>query len=352
MRSNSCLGLLALCLTFYSGSDAQARESAHRAQLTQKSLQSGLGVGEVSLLNRLPGPGSEAVVQRLSEGFARQQELTGTFAMEQDGAKLHAVGPNGVRFRIDDDGTAIRYRNRALTDHGSYKRVAVKDRMSHEKLVELGLSLIRGSLADFVNLSADDALVPLKSDYEIEGGISESGVKHEEKVVSGTIVFGRTIAGIDVVGPGSKVAITFGNDGSVLAFHVDWPQYEKVGRTQRVLARNALFERVSALSTMRFGSDEVQVKRFECGYFDAGASKTRDRMAVIQAGCMVHYTGLKKVNHDGKSESIMTAIVDPVPVGATVEPDAGWPHATALLKTGDVCAISELSSAVSAPATP
>jgi len=339
---------LGIFLVLCSSSVAFGRESAQRAAFNRKSLQAGLGVGEVSLLRRLPGPGAETVVQRLITGFAEKASLAGKFAVNRADGKLYATS-GSVRFRVDDDGTRIRYDNRTRVDDASYQRVSVENRMSHERLVELGLAFIAGPLADFVKVGPRDKIVPLQSEYEIEGGVDHHGKRDEEKVVSATIVLGRTIDGTHVIGSGSKVSITFGNNAAVLAFSVDWPGYESVPRRQQVLGISEIWERVSALSTMRFGADDVRIRRFECGYFDDGARLGRDTTALIQAACAVHYVGSRNVTSNGSAGAIQTAIVDQIPVGVVVEPDSGWPHATALLTHGDVCAVSEVPRSEAGP---
>ncbi len=342
------IGILTALIGLHVSTVAAGRESEQRAALNRKSLQSGLGAGAVALLRRLPGPGAETVAQRLTTEFAERQRLGGAVVLQQGEGRVDAtVGT--ARFRVDDDGTRIRYDNRATVDNGKYERVSVEKRLSHDQLVDLGLKFIAGPISPYVKLGRGDEIVPLKSEYEVEGGVDQHGKRDEDKVVAATIVFGRTVNGIHVVGSGSKISVTFGNDTSILGFRVDWPQYASTAQHQQVLSTHEIWERVSALSSMHFGADDVKVERFECGYFDNGARADRDKNAFVQAACSVHYVGRKNVQHEGRTESLVTAIADQIPVGVVVEPDAAWPHATALLTRGDVCAVSEMWSSVESP---
>jgi hypothetical protein len=338
----------ATLLVLYVSSPVAARETEERAQLTRRSLESGLGVPDVGLLKRLPGPGAESVLQRLVTGFAATQFLSGKFQIKPGDGKLFAASGT-ARFRVDDDGTRLRYDNRAEVERPTYHKVSVGNRVPHERLVELGLAFIGGPLAEFVKIGPNEAIVPLKSEYEVEGGVDQHGERDEDKVVSATMVFGRVVDGTNVIGGGSKVSVTFANDGGVLAFYVDWPNYERVAQRQQVLGVPEIWERVSALSSMRFDADEVEVKRFECGYFDSGARPRRDKSALIQAACAVHYVGSKNVPVEGQTAEIKSAVVDQIPAGVVVQPDAGWFHAVALLSQGDVCAVSEVSVASTVP---
>jgi hypothetical protein len=157
-----------------------------------------------------------------------------------------------------------------------------------------------------------------------------------QEVVAATIVFGRKHQGVDIVGAGSKVMVTFANDQQPVAFAYDWPEYVDAGKSQAVLSPDLIWARSTSLATMRFPATSVAVRRFECGYFDPGARfSKRDPSAVIQAACVAHYVGSQPATQSGVP-GVDEAVGDPIPIGVTVEPDAGWPHATVLRAFGDV----------------
>lgn len=79
-----------------------------------------------------------------------------------------------------------------------------------------------------------------------------SGHTEEEKVVSSIVVFGRRVDGVDIVGPGSKIALYVANDGMVFGFDGDWPRYERTAQRQDLGWRESQLinmERDSCLET-------------------------------------------------------------------------------------------------------
>ncbi|WP_437597161.1 hypothetical protein WMF28_31585 [Sorangium sp. So ce590] len=354
MKRSVVAALVASIAALSSG--AQARESAYRAELGARSRASGLGAKTVELLRRLPGRGNAEVaslvtsrlrapagVLRLAEGSERQNV---------DGGRLQVTSTSGWSIRVREDGTRVEFDNRGYLEQAAAGKVAVKDRISHEELEQIGKSFISKTLGGLVTTKAGEELVPLKSEYEVHGGGEGAGPKQYENVVANTIVFGRTVNGIAVLGAGSKIAVTFANDRTPVAFSYDWPEYAALGERQDVHDMSVINERMSALASMRFGASEVEVKRFECGYFDRGAKRKRDVAAPIQAACVVHYVGRRQVQEVAadraapESGAVVTAISDAIPVGVHVLEDAAWPHAQALRKHGDVCAVSEISEAL------
>lgn len=50
-----------------------------------------------------------------------------------------------------------------------------------------------------------------------------------------TVIFSRVVNGVAVVGPGSKVAVLFDANHSIVGFDFDWPTYASAGRTQPII---------------------------------------------------------------------------------------------------------------------
>ena len=164
----------------------------------------------------------------------------------------------------------------------------------------------------------------MKTQYEIEDSADDRGVFYEGLIAS-MVVFGRTIDGLDIVGAGSKVAITFANDGTSVAVDCDWPQYSKLDAWQKVLDIRDIEERARVQSRIRVGDSSVE--RFECGYFDAGGKKRRrDLTAPIQTACFVHELETKTANFMPIGSGRITVL----PIGEKVEYDDAWPMARTL----------------------
>jgi len=317
-------------------SAAYAEELPARADLNKRSLAKGLDKSSVALLRRLPGKGAVQAARALQTKFAAGSSfaIAGAGKETQDAKRFRIEGPQGAwSINIKGDGTAA---NVSRYDYlKTSPRVAPAQRLSAADLEKLGRQFIAKELSEFVKLDASDELVALKTQYQVEStGKGASTVR--EEVAAATIVFGRKHLGVDVVGAGSKVMVTFANDHQPVAFAYDWPEYVDTGRTQAILSPDLIWARSIALATMRFAATSVAVRRFECGYFDPGARfSKRDKNAPIQAACVAHYVGSQaptQAGATGRDE----AVGDPIPIGVTVEADAGWPHATAVRTFGDV----------------
>jgi hypothetical protein len=67
----------------------------------------------------------------------------------------------------------------------------------------------------------------------------------------GRVVLSREIGGIPVVGAGSKVTVTFLNDGSLVSFRYDWPVYTRTGRAQAMASPTEVLRRLQRVSGVR-----------------------------------------------------------------------------------------------------
>lgn len=107
------------------------------------------------------------------------------------------------------DGTRVRYRNYdALASKEGLGRPPA-DRLSNEVLEDLGRRFVTDHLASLVTLGPGEELVPLFTDHEINGmqAVGPGAGPAVEQVTSSRIMFGRTIGGVSVIGPGSKVSV-------------------------------------------------------------------------------------------------------------------------------------------------
>jgi hypothetical protein len=210
-------------------------------------------------------------------------------------------------------------------------------------------------------LRKGERLVPEATSVRIESGIATDGTSASSSVVSNRIVFTREIDGIPVVGAGSKVTITFLNDGSVESFRYDWPTYVPTGRKQRQTTNEAILRRIqhvvgvrtntaiadavhsaSGITTANQQIDlggNMQLERLACGYYDPGFMN-RAVKAPVQAGCYYHVVYSK-----GAGEYVTKAAYSgAVPAAKQAEPDARWPE-EALLRGQKVPALPAAPSA-------
>jgi hypothetical protein len=327
---------------------ASAEELQPRVDLNNRSLVKGLDRASVPLLKRLPGAGAQAVARALSAKFGAGSKL------QLAGKGTESVNPGRVRIDgadgawgidVKGDGSAARVQRYDYLK--TAPRVAPQQRIASAELEALGRQFIATDLRDFVRVTSDDELVALKTEYQVESA-GQGPTLAREEVAAATVVFGRKRKGVDIVGAGSKIMVTFANDRQPVAFSFDWPEYVETGKVQRVQSIDLIRERVTALSSMRFQAASVTIRRFECGYFDAGArTRTRDLSASIQSACLVHYVGSSATGKPG-SIGPDEGVMDPIPAGELVEADTAWPHAAAVRQYGDICRQSPVAGAFNA----
>jgi hypothetical protein len=308
-----------------------AADSAARKQLHQRSMEAGVGVPQVALLQVKAGPGRETALKAVRQRFGQASGtvyLSGTSKTE---AKRRSVVQRGKGWALEvaGDGSKVRYLNYAFLDSAANKHVAVAARPAQQELETKGRRFISEQLGDLVRLGAGEEIVPLYTEYNVAGGgPTAPGAKPDAEVVTAAnVVFGRTVDGVHVIGRGSKIAVTFGTDGTVAGFDYDWPEYRHSGRTQKVVPMAEVNARARKLAPEDVERRDVKVERVECGYLDRGPG--RDAQAPLQSACAIYTVSRSIVDeaaHAKHPESghITVAKITVVPAGETVEPDAKW----------------------------
>jgi hypothetical protein len=218
--------------------------------------------------------------------------------------------------------------------------------MTLAQLESAGRDFIARALPDTITLTQAERLEPELISARLEGGVAVDGTSGYSAVVANRIVFTREIGGIPVLGAGSKVTITFLNDGSVESFSYDWPQYTPTERIQATADVAEILRRVQRVAGVRINrdvlpganrgssvagsasvdlGDNATLQRLVCGYYDPGVM-VREADAPVQAGCYYHV-----VYTQGAGEFITRAgRAGAVPAARLFEADRSWPEATVL----------------------
>ena len=205
-----------------------------------------------------------------------------------------------------------------------------------------GRAYVAKVLAQSITLAPGETLVTESFAARKEGGVGRDGVAAPTNVTGNRIVFSREMNGTAVIGNGSKVTITFLNDGSVESFRYDWPTYSVTGRQQATVSPSDILLRVQRVVGARSGTAaatgvyaapapstsgkidlgaDAQLERLTCGYYDPGLN-ARDAVAPVQAACYyhaVHFAG-------SGSEALKAGFSGAVPAAAKAEPDSRWPE--------------------------
>ena len=322
---------------------ASAASFPYRDDLNRTSRVAGIGPTEVPLLQRQPGRGARVVADEILRRYRDSRSAittSGEYTQDVSPKRVRYIGASGWYLQVYGDGTAVRYRNYPYLDSAADLGRPVAARLSDERLEALGRAFIARELAGYVTLAKGEEVVAFSSVHEINGSqenVPGSSAKRREEVVSSQVNFSRTVRGVAVVGRGSKVSVIFANNGVPLGFDLDWPTYAETGESQPVLGVTDINRRASSVLTVNPFGTGATIRRYECGYFDAGARR-RDAAAPIQASCFLHYVvqtvGDTERNKLDPTDGLEKAgYAQPIPVGVRVKADQGWPEAM-LLCTG------------------
>jgi hypothetical protein len=256
---------------------------------------------------------------------------------------------SGSTWRLDvfGDGSGAEFTDADAFERAHLSGVQASEVMSKEALEASGRAFVERTLSRLIILQQDERLVLAATSRRTEGGVAPGGERAYSAVVAHRVVFSREISGIPVVGAGSKVTVTFLNDGSVESFRYDWPVYTRTGRVQAMAAPIEVLHRLQRISGVRTKAEvdrelealpnlesitgpvklgpTVELQDMKCGYYDPGFA-LRDQAAPIQAGCYYHL-----LQSRGKGEYLTTAgYSGAVPAAASFEPDTRWPEANVL----------------------
>jgi hypothetical protein len=329
----------ALCVLTILANKSVCGEEFPEARADQQFfITQGFKLSSMPLLHRLPGDKTEAATNALVE------KLCGTacppLARRTPGS-FEEVSHGDWTLQILGDGTAARYRALEVSKRAHSLAKEESQRTASDALVREGRAFIESTLAAVIVLGPDEKLVPLGVDYRFEAGQNLKTLEVTRSVVANRIVFGRTIHDVPIVGGGSRVVLTFANDGSLESFQYDWPTY-RAANMQTAANLENLLERVkrvishrsgSPMSTFPFtgtksrGTEGIELfkntvlQKLNCGYYDPGYA-SRDASAPVQLGCVYHVVRGFPGDRMGFAGAIPGAV--------EIEPDLAWPEASIL----------------------
>jgi hypothetical protein len=279
---------------------APAQDLPQFTAMKQASLATGFGTSTLPVLRRNSSTSQADVTSALRAAVCAD---CSSLTAKQDGN----LQSSSERFNVtvSSDGTAADFRDLAVAARSHSQAKPLEQKMSAAVLEKAGLAYITAKLGASIVLGQNEELVPLLTDYRVEGAQDLSTGVVTRSVAANRIVFGRKLNGVPVVGNGSRVVITFANDGSVESFHYDWPNYASTG-SQSMVTSSALLGRIQQAVGARSGvppeltaaipeqKDAVghvalnratQLESMQCGYYDAGADAG---LTSVQPGCVYH----------------------------------------------------------------
>jgi hypothetical protein len=230
-----------------SGSAARAADLPRTKAHQQLSATKGFSDTELAVLQRTGGMDQDTV----SSSVIGKLRPSSAYQSTKVGAKLRITGTQWS-LEVEGDGSAAEYQDLAVEAQAHSLGKPLSAEMPAAELEQRGRVFIASNLASEIVLGADEELVALRTDYRTEGGQDAATGEISQAVVANRIVFGRTLQGVPIVGNGSKVILTFTNDGSLESFRYDWPAYQ-VTATQNVVDAGEVLSRVQKVISARNG---------------------------------------------------------------------------------------------------
>ena len=328
-RHTLTAGALLAVSAMISGSIAQADDLPQTKNRQRLAVTQGFGGAKWSVMSRTGSTNqnvvSNALIGKLRPGANTQAAV--------DRGILHVSGDTWT-LDVSADGSAAEYRDQDVASRMHALGRPASQQMSSAALEQAGRAYIAANLSSQITLGTDEELVALRADYRTDGGIDLNTGEATNVVVANRVVFGRMIGGIPVVGNGSKVILTFGNDGALESFHYDWPTYQ-AGATQSVTDPSEMMTRVQKVLGARSGvtsatsrvalpnarssafplvvTPNTQLQSFECGYYDSGSGSAQS----IQPGCTY-------LAYSQDANGIRQGYAGAVPAGTQFTADPSW----------------------------
>ena len=288
------------------GTAASGEISPELQGLRTKSEKEALGERALVVLRRQPGPGNDAALDTAlraldASGFPG---ALGVGVPTPHGGSLY-VKTEGWALQVASEGCRVRFWS---NKHG----VRLADEgLPYEEAKKIALSALENELAPLLPLGSNEKLVPLdRSDGRVGGSDRRDGVMTDQ-VVENVVRFSRSVDGVAVVGPGSRAIVTLDNDGSLIAFDIDWSGYLPTDAVQQTLPIAQIDGRLATLEAKEVLSPNRQKKYVACGYYDSGT--VNDPAAeLIQPACVYRF-------------DLMPGTLDvAVPAGEDFTTDSGW----------------------------
>lgn len=255
----------------------------------------------------------------------------------------------GATWRLDvfGDGSAAEFSDTDAFARAHASGVQAAQAMSREALQTMGQKFIDEKLSKLIVLGRGERLVLAATSQRTEGGVDTKGQNAYSAIVANRVIFTREIDGVPVVGAGSKVTVTFLNDGSLESFRYDWPNYRARAKAIKLATATEVLRRVQQVSGVRTNKDvnqelppmsdlqaikgpiklgsKVELEDLTCGYYDPGFA-VRSSSASIQPGCYYHV-----METEGEGDYITrSGYSGAVPSATRFERDAAWPEVNVL----------------------
>ena len=164
--------LLALSLVLGVSAQSIAADFAQRIESANRSSKVGLGRSEVTLLERVQGPGLDKTARSLLDSFEASNEIVttrGRTSIQVSHDHISYIAEEGWFLEVFSDGSKARYRNYQYLADNPLLALPVDKRLGNKELEQLGREFISTQLGEFVRLGAGEEFVPPFTEFEISG---------------------------------------------------------------------------------------------------------------------------------------------------------------------------------------
>lgn len=295
------------------------------------------------LLKLSPEAGAAAKLEVLREVIPLAKGTQDKVEEAKDRLRL-----NGATWRLDvlGDGSAAEFIDSDVYARSHNNGVQPAQAMTRAALEAMGRKFIDDKLSKVISLHEGEQLAVAATSQRTEGGVEANGNNPYSAVVANRVIFTREINGVPVVGAGSKVTVTFLNNGELESFRYDWPNYAASGENRKIATAAEVLRRVQQVSGVRTNTkldgplaatdlkdlngplklgDKVELEDLTCGYYDPGIA-VRDASAPIQPGCYYHV-----IQTEGEGDFVSrTGYSGAVPSATVYDPDSRWPEVNVL----------------------
>ena len=197
--------------TAFAGSTPRSDEHA------KTSLTTGFSVKSLPVLKWRSPRSPEATLNVLLRSLPGKTDAPYKILRQQNDPVLR-VAAQEWRLDIFGSGSAAEYLNEGNAGRALRTAVEPSQAMRLAQLERSGRDYIAQGLAGVITLTPGDSLTSEAMSARVMGGSAIDGSSSYSTVLANRMIFTREIEGVPVVGAGSKVAVTFLNDGSIEFF--------------------------------------------------------------------------------------------------------------------------------------
>jgi hypothetical protein len=330
MKNSKIVGLALLSSAIMPLSNVHAEEM-ERSRWRKTALADGIGVRGLRVLRRAVALGRHQTAQRLSAKLALLMAgIEHATKVEHDDRTVLRGARDAWLLMVRGDGTRA-----SFVDNAAYRQARARPRTRDQRVPSRDLEVqarqvFAKNIADVVRLRSNERLVALSTKRLVEDA-SDGITTIPQRVVANQVLFGREINGVPVVGNSSAVSVVLDNDGNMLEYEYNWPDYDQTESLEGVVDFRCGVERLAMLDPSRARHDATEVAHFECGYYSSEAA------AELQPACAVVYRGTSEAGA-GTYEEVFPMALMPRPISS-------WQESLAVSGATDTCRVTYGASA-------